>query len=85
MSVKDVIEDDLILQTGTAESVIAKGELKPFREAKDQFEKNYIAGILSLAEGNVSRAAKMAGKYRGDIYALLKKHAVDPALFKKED
>ncbi len=85
MSVKDVIEDDLILQTNMADTVVETGELKPFREAKEQFEKNYIAGILSLAEGNVSRAAKMAGKYRGDIYALLKKHAVDPALFKKED
>jgi two-component system, NtrC family, response regulator GlrR len=87
MCVKDTIEDDLILQTSTscADETGDSGELKPFREAKEQFEKNYIAGILSLAEGNVSRAAKMAGKYRGDIYALLKKHAVDPALFKKEE
>jgi two-component system response regulator GlrR len=87
MCVKEVIEDDLILQTSTGEAEVTgdSGELKPFREAKEQFERNYIAGLLSLAEGNVSRAAKMAGKYRGDIYALLKKHAVDPAVFKKEE
>ena len=56
----------------------------PFKEAKEQFERNYIAGLLSRAQGNISRAAKMAGKYRGDIYSLLKKHALDPTLFKKE-
>ncbi|NLA75684.1 MAG: sigma-54-dependent Fis family transcriptional regulator [Deltaproteobacteria bacterium] len=88
MCVKDVIEDDLIFQTssshagetGAGDSV----ELMPFKEAKEQFERNYIAGLLSRAQGNISRAAKMAGKYRGDIYSLLKKHALDPTLFKKE-
>jgi len=79
MSANDVIDQDLILQTNAPETE----ELKSFKDAKNNFEKNYISNILSLAEGNVSKAAKIAGKYRGDLYALMKKHSLDPAVFKK--
>ena len=81
MSTKNVIDQDLILQTNTPE---AEEELRSFKDAKNLFEKNYISNILSLAEGNVSKAAKLAGKYRGDLYALMKKHDLDPTAFKKE-
>ena len=80
MSAKDIIDQDLILQTNSTETE----ELKSFRDAKNNFEKNYISNILSLAEGNVSKAAKLAGKYRGDLYALMKKHELDPTVFKKD-
>ncbi|MGD9158032.1 MAG: sigma-54 dependent transcriptional regulator [Desulfobacteraceae bacterium] len=80
MSAKDIIDQDLILQTNAPDPE----ELSSFKDAKNNFEKNYISNILSLAEGNVSKAAKMAGKYRGDLYALMKKHALDPSIFKKD-
>lgn len=48
-------------------------ELKPFKEAKMAFEKEYIIQLLQLTSGNVSRAAKLAGKYRADFYDLMKK------------
>ncbi|MBN2419879.1 MAG: two-component system response regulator GlrR, partial [Deltaproteobacteria bacterium] len=81
MSTKDIIDQDLILQTSAPEDA---EELKSFKDAKNHFEKNYISNLLSLAEGNVSKAAKLAGKYRGDLYALMKKHDLDPTVFKKE-
>ncbi len=81
MSTKDIIDQDLILQTNAPEEA---EDLQSFKDAKNHFEKNYISNILSLTEGNVSKAAKMAGKYRGDLYALMKKHELDPSIFKKE-
>ena len=33
---------------------------------------------MEITEGNVSQAAKLAGKYRADLYELLKKHDLDP-------
>ena len=47
---------------------------KPLKEAKDEFEKIYLIHLLDLCGGNVTRAAKLAGKYRADFYDLLKKH-----------
>jgi two-component system response regulator GlrR len=39
--------------------------------------------MLSLTGGNVSKAAKLAGKYRSDFYVLLKKHGLNALDFKK--
>jgi DNA-binding NtrC family response regulator len=54
-----------------------------YKEAKDRFEKNYLSNMLSLTGGNVSKAAKLAGKYRSDFYVLLKKHGLNALDFKK--
>ena len=78
MTSREVIDEDLILQTkkGTENS------LKPFKEAKKDFEREYISNLLLLTEGNVSKAAELAGKYRADFYELLKKHNLNPSDFK---
>jgi two-component system response regulator GlrR len=80
MTNRDVITEDLILpgKAGTAEEV-----LLPFKEAKDAFEKRYLMRLLELNQGNVSSASAMAGRYRADLYALLKKHDITPGNFKK--
>jgi len=53
--------------------------LKPFKDAKEAFERRYLVQLLELTRGNISQAAKLAGKYRADLYALLKKYALNPA------
>ena len=78
MTTQDVISEDLILQTKTIE----EGKLKPLREARGEFERNYISNLLSLTRGNISKAAKLAGKYRADFYDLLKKHNLKASDFK---
>ena len=78
MTARDVISEDLILQTKTIEG----DKLKPLKDAKNEFEKSYISNILSLTGGNVTRAAKLAGKHRADLYDLLKKHDLKAADFK---
>ena len=59
------------------------GGLRPLKDARDAFERDYLIQVLSMTEGNVSQAAKLAGKYRADFYDLLKKHDLKAHEFKK--
>ncbi len=51
-----------------------------FNEAKNnmikEFEKNYLSGLMAESLGNVSKAAKIAGKERRALGKLLKKHQI---------
>jgi len=75
----EVIADEAILPFRETLSTSPK----PFKEAKEDFEKEYLNWVLQIAEGNVSKAAGMAGKYRADFYSLLKKYDLKPEDFKK--
>ena len=79
MTTRDVIIEDLILQSRT----IQESKFNSLKEAKNEFEINYISNLLLLTRGNVSKAAKLAGKYRSDFYDLLKKHNLNPSDFKR--
>ena len=46
-------------------------------EAVRRFESDYVVQIMRQAEGNVSRAAHLAGKERRAFGKLLKKHGID--------
>jgi two-component system response regulator GlrR len=76
---QDVIPEDLILQT---KEITSPGPLKPLKEARDSFEMGYLIYLLKLCQGIVSKAAKLAGKYRADFYDLLKKHGLKTGDFK---
>jgi two-component system, NtrC family, response regulator GlrR len=82
MTDKEFITDDLILQT---KGLVSPGPIKPLKQARDSFEKSYLIYLLELAKGSVTEAAKLAGKYRADLYDLLKKHSLKPEDFKKQD
>ncbi len=58
--------------------------LKSFREAKQQFEKEYIANVLRLTMGNVAKAARLAGKERKDFYDLMKKYKIRQQDFRRQ-
>lgn len=78
MTKVDTISDTLIFQ----ENDIPDASMT-MSEAKADFEKNYLHNLLKATAGNVSKAAEVAGKYRADLYALLKKHGISPGNFKK--
>jgi two-component system response regulator GlrR len=78
MSRLQVITEDLVLQ-GKGPS---QDHLSPLKDARDAFEKDYITRLLDITKGNVSKAAKLAGKYRADFYHLLRKHNILPEEFK---
>ncbi|MFH2045394.1 MAG: sigma-54 dependent transcriptional regulator [Pseudomonadota bacterium] len=79
MSTGNTIGEETILQSQKTKDE----NIKPLKEAKNNFEKEYMSNILSIAEGNISKAAELAGKYRADFYDLLKKHKINSADFKK--
>jgi two-component system response regulator GlrR len=82
MTHQEVITEGLILQT---KDVLPSQSLKPLKEARDDYEKNYLIHLLETCNGNVSQAAKIAGKYRADLYDLLKKHHLKIEDFKKSE
>jgi two-component system response regulator GlrR len=51
-------------------------------EARSSFTRNYLRQLLELSGGNISRAARLAGRNRTDFYKLMSRHGVDPAAFK---
>jgi DNA-binding NtrC family response regulator len=58
---------------------------RSLREAKtttiDNFERRYLASLLIQYQGNVTRAAKAAGKERRSFQRLLRKHHLDRQSF----
>jgi two-component system response regulator GlrR len=94
MTQSDTVTEDYMLQ---GKSIVAErpatavpehldepsGGLRPLKDARDAFERDYLIQVLSMTEGNVSQAAKLAGKYRADFYDLLKKHDLNAHEFKK--
>jgi two-component system response regulator GlrR len=80
MTQQDTITEDLILQTN---GTLSQEPLKPLKEARDAYEKGYLIHLLEICEGNVTKASKLAGKYRADFYDLMKKHNLKSEDFKK--
>ncbi len=80
MTQQDMITEDFILHTTVPSS---QDPIKPLKDARDDYEKTYLIHLLEICEGNVSKAAKLAGRYRADFYDLLKKHGLKIEDFKK--
>nr|WP_203565422.1 sigma 54-interacting transcriptional regulator [Alteromonas profundi] len=51
-------------------------------EARDAFENQYLQKLLKMTDGNVTRAAELAGRNRTDMHKLMKKHELDAADFR---
>jgi two-component system response regulator GlrR len=61
-----VLKDPLLNPVG--------GAILPYSEAKEEFEKSYLNHLLEASDGNIAEAARLAGRYRADIYRLLSKY-----------
>ncbi|HUF43067.1 MAG TPA: sigma-54 dependent transcriptional regulator [Verrucomicrobiae bacterium] len=94
MTQKDMVTDDYVLQGKSIAPERGQGSfpskpvgggeiMRSLKDARDAFERDYLVQVLSMTEGNVSQAAKLAGKYRADFYDLLKKHDLKVDEFKK--
>jgi two-component system response regulator GlrR len=60
-------------------------EVQTYAEAKRRFERDYLVGLLKLTDGNVSDAARLAGRNRTEFYRLLQKNDLTPGLFKADN
>jgi len=76
MSTQDMITADLISSIPSQ----GGGQLRPLTEAKEDFERGYLKEVLQATDGNISRAAQFAGRYRADFYKLLKKYGLHPSV-----
>lgn len=57
--------------------------LLSFKDAKKNFERDYLVKLLQLANGNVTEAARLAKRNRTEFYRLLDRHSLKAAQFKK--
>jgi two-component system response regulator GlrR len=60
-------------------------EIQPLAEARSTFERDYLITLLKLTRGQVSEVARLAGRNRTEVYRLLQRHGLTPALFKDRD
>jgi two-component system response regulator GlrR len=51
---------------------------------RDQFERDYLAQLLRMTQGNVSRAARLAQRNRTEFYKLLRRYGLEPQAFRGE-
>ncbi|MEC5321326.1 two-component system response regulator GlrR [Brenneria populi subsp. brevivirga] len=74
-----VIGEALVVQALEGENTA----LPTFVEARNRFELNYLRKLLQIAKGNVTQAARMAGRNRTEFYKLLGRHELDANDFKE--
>ena len=54
----------------------------PLDQARRAFERDYLVRILGMTQGNVTHAARLAGRNRTEFYRLLERHSLTPGMFK---
>ena len=80
-------EDDLTLPATSPSAAMKVDVTRPFREVKqetiDAFERAYLTELLRAHHGNLAQAARAAGMDRKNLWALVERHGLDRARFKK--
>ena len=78
--------DDVSLPAGKP-SIAHVDVTRSFRELKqeviDTFETDYLTELLRVHRGNLAQAARAAGMDRKNLWALVERHGLDRARFKK--
>jgi two-component system, NtrC family, response regulator GlrR len=78
LAATEVIPDSLVRQALDAGDTA----LTPLDEARKAFERDYLVRILKITGGNVTKAARLAGRNRTEFYRLLERHSLEPGMFK---
>ena len=73
-----------IITPGLLETAIRgeMGDLSSFESARFEFERDYLAKLLKITNGNVTQAARLAKRNRTEFYKLLQRHHLNPSMFK---
>jgi two-component system response regulator GlrR len=78
LAATEMIPDSLVRQALDAGDTA----LTPLDEARKAFERDYLVRILKITGGNVTKAARLAGRNRTEFYRLLERHSLEPGMFK---
>lgn len=89
---QNVVEQSVALSTGPLiDATLVRSALREktsqlpsFQEARDQFERDYLANLLKMTAGNVSQAARIAQRNRTEFYKLLNRHHLDAESFREQ-
>jgi two-component system response regulator GlrR len=74
-----ITPDSLFLGGG---EMPAQRKLMALDEAREEHDRAYLTQVLSKTGGNVSQAAALAGRYRAELYKMMRKYGINPADFK---
>lgn len=75
----------IIPEALVSQALIAEDSALPtFNDARAAFERSYLIKVLKITEGNVTQAARIAGRNRTDFYKLLGRHELEPGVFKPD-
>ena len=82
-----VLSTTPIIPTSSVLQALSKtpATMPPLDDAKHHFEQEYLVRLLKITHGNVSQAARLAGRNRTEFYRLLERHQLDPAQFRATD
>ncbi|MBX3249679.1 MAG: sigma-54-dependent Fis family transcriptional regulator [Myxococcales bacterium] len=72
-------EANAIVRDESEESELS---LPPMSDARQRFDRAYLVEVLRRTQGNVSAAARLAGRNRTDFHDLLRRHGIDPNDFR---
>src|SRR5687768_91882 len=81
LAATEVIPESLVRQALD----VADTALTPLDEARRAFERDYLVRILKITGGNVTKAARLAGRNRTEFYRLLERHSLEPGMFKSKE
>ncbi|MCP5137835.1 MAG: sigma 54-interacting transcriptional regulator [Gammaproteobacteria bacterium] len=60
------------------------GQMPTLEDAVKDFERSYLVRLLRMTRGNITTAARIAGRNRTDFYNLLNRHQLEAAQFRGE-
>ena len=80
LSVTPIISEAMVLKALRGKT----GEIVPLADAQSDFERDYLVRILQMTKGNVTQAAKLAKRNRTEFYKLLKRHQLEPKVFRHD-
>ena len=88
---QNVVERCVVLSSGTLipQALVTEAlqdqtlGMPTLDEARATFERRYIASLLRATHGNVTNAAKIAGRNRTEFYNLLARHGLEPQDFRR--
>ena len=74
-----IISESLVHQALLIDSTV---RVNSFDSAKRDFEHRYLVQLLTATNGNMTRAAELAGRNRSDLHKLVKRHCINPTDFR---
>ncbi|MCB1737564.1 MAG: two-component system response regulator GlrR, partial [Gammaproteobacteria bacterium] len=60
------------------------GQMPTLEDAVKDFERGYLVRLLRMTRGNITTAARIAGRNRTDFYNLLNRHQLQAAQFRND-